>query len=171
VSSCKVSWVRCCLFEMATAALHAHLHPVTALSCTTCTCLHLPHSNTAGVCLVPATSQCKHSHFPAAAYMSSATTLPQDTRPDCFLGAALLGAAVPADNGNLCQAVSKVLATARRAKGLDAQLRLLAKCERELLLQLEAQREATARAERAGRHWQVRGRHVCSQAVGYVGGA
>lgn len=65
------------------------------------------------------------------------------------------GLAVSPDNVNLCQAVSKVLATARRAKGLDAQLRLLAKCQRELLLQLEAQREATARVERATRQWQV----------------
>lgn len=59
------------------------------------------------------------------------------------------------DNVNLCQAVSKVLAAARKAKALDTQLRLLAKCQRELLLQLEAQREATARAERAARQWQV----------------
>jgi hypothetical protein len=48
------------------------------------------------------------------------------------------------------------MATARRAKSLDAQLRLLAKCQRELLLQLETQREVAARAERSARQWQVR---------------
>jgi hypothetical protein len=67
---------------------------------------------------------------------------------------------VSPDSVNLCQAVSRVLATAKRAKSLDVQLRLLAKCQRELLLQLEAQREAAARAERAGQQWQVRMRAV-----------
>jgi hypothetical protein len=49
--------------------------------------------------------------------------------------------------------VSKVLAAARRSRALDGQLRLLAKFQRELLLQLEAAREE---AGRAARQWQVR---------------
>lgn len=79
----------------------------------------------------------------------------------CLVPVSFIFPAVSPDNVNLCQAVSKVLATARRAKGLDAQLRLLAKCQRELLLQLEAQREAAARAERGARQWQVRRTRVC----------
>lgn len=77
---------------------------------------------------------------------------------------------VSPDNVNLCQAVSKVLATARRAKGLDVQLRLLAKCQRELLLQLEAQREATARAERAAQQLQVRLQGAYEAVVAQHGG-
>lgn len=64
-------------------------------------------------------------------------------------------AAVSPDNVNLCQAVQKVLAAARRTRGLEAQLRLLARQQRDTLLQLEAAREAEARA---GRHWQVSSR-------------
>lgn len=65
--------------------------------------------------------------------------------------------AVSPDSVNLCQAVSHVLATAKKAKALDVQVRMLAKCQRELLLQLEAQQEAAARAEQAAWQWQVCG--------------
>lgn len=59
---------------------------------------------------------------------------------------------VSPDNVNLCQAVQRVLAAARRARGLEAQLRLLARQQRDTLLQLEAAREAEARTVR---HWQA----------------
>eukprot|EP00775_Hariotina_reticulata_P002240 gene2240-2552_t len=55
-------------------------------------------------------------------------------------------------NVNLCQEVQKVLSMARKAKGLEGQLRMLARCHKELLLQLEASREDAARTTQ---HWQV----------------
>jgi hypothetical protein len=66
----------------------------------------------------------------------------------------------PADNVNLVAAVSKVLAAARRAKTLEAHLRVLAKLQKQLLMQLHSQREEAACATRS---WQVclaRGVHV-----------
>lgn len=60
--------------------------------------------------------------------------------------------AVSPNNVNLCQAVQRVLAAARRTRGVEAQLRLLARQQRDTLLQLEAAREAEART---ARHWQV----------------
>jgi hypothetical protein len=62
--------------------------------------------------------------------------------------------AVSPNNVNLCQAVQRVLAAARRTRGVEAQLRLLARQQRDTLLQLEAAREAEART---ARHWQVGG--------------
>ncbi|KAF6254222.1 hypothetical protein COO60DRAFT_337570 [Scenedesmus sp. NREL 46B-D3] len=63
---------------------------------------------------------------------------------------------VSPDNVNLCQAVQRVLAAARRTRGVETQLRLLARQQRDTLLQLEAAREAEARS---ARHWQA-----CEQA-------
>jgi hypothetical protein len=65
---------------------------------------------------------------------------------------AVLRPAVSPNNVNLCQAVQRVLAAARRTRGVEAQLRLLARQQRDTLLQLEAAREAEART---ARHWQV----------------
>uniref|UniRef100_A0A383VZC0 Uncharacterized protein n=1 Tax=Tetradesmus obliquus TaxID=3088 RepID=A0A383VZC0_TETOB len=59
---------------------------------------------------------------------------------------------VSPNNVNLCQAVQRVLAAARRTRGVEAQLRLLARQQRDTLLQLEAAREAEART---ARHWQA----------------
>jgi hypothetical protein len=72
--------------------------------------------------------------------------------------------AVSPNNVNLCQAVQRVLAAARRTRGVEAQLRLLARQQRDTLLQLEAAREAEARS---ARHWQVRGESFsCSSGGG-----
>eukprot|EP00879_Flechtneria_rotunda_P001376 GHRR01001527.1.p1 GENE.GHRR01001527.1~~GHRR01001527.1.p1 ORF type:complete len:479 (+),score=212.19 GHRR01001527.1:283-1719(+) len=59
---------------------------------------------------------------------------------------------VSPDNVNLCQAVQRVLAAARHARGLEGQLRLLARCQKELLLQLENSSEEAAQASR---HWRA----------------
>ncbi|KAF8065816.1 hypothetical protein HT031_002876 [Scenedesmus sp. PABB004] len=63
---------------------------------------------------------------------------------------------VSPDSANLCQAVQKVLAAAKRARALEAQTRLLARGHRDVLLQLEAEREE---ARRAADHWRA-----CEQA-------